>query len=129
MVSVAVKGKLFECRVSSGGNCCLGRRARQKPERLAEKLSKIRLAPGLSQNAMIKHPGLDDPVAQHVFTNYEAGIRELSSLALLKYSRAAGVHMEAPTDDAPDLPEKLPGQVNHTEISRRYPLLSRAKKR
>jgi transcriptional regulator with XRE-family HTH domain len=68
----------------------MGKKARQKPERLAEKLVKIRTALGLSQNSMIRHLGFAETVTQNVFTNYELGNREPTLLVLLQY--ACGRH-------------------------------------
>ena len=107
----------------------MGRRARQRPERLAEKLIMIRTALGLSQNEMIRHLGLDKSITQNIFTNYEAGIREPSLMTLLQYSRVAGVHMEALVDDTLDLPDKLPANVSHESIARLYASRPRTKKR
>jgi predicted RNase H-like HicB family nuclease/transcriptional regulator with XRE-family HTH domain len=107
----------------------MGKRARQKPERLAEKLVKIRTALGLSQNAMIRHLGFEENVTQNILTNYELGSREPTLLMLLAYARAAGVHMEALVDDNLDLPDKLPANVSHESIKRQYASRSRAKKR
>lgn len=98
----------------------MGTKARQKPERLAEKLVQIRTALGLSQNEMIKRLNAEDFMTQNIISNYELGKREPPLLILLQYSRLAGVHMEALIDDELDLPENLPGTVKQEEIKRRY---------
>jgi transcriptional regulator with XRE-family HTH domain len=84
------------------------RGARQKPERLAEKLLQIRLALGLSQNEMIRR--LDAELTQNRISEYELGKGEPSLIILLRYARVAGVHMEDIVDDEVDLPEKLPSR-------------------
>ena len=98
----------------------MGTKARQKPERLAEKLVQIRTALGLSQNEMIKRLNAEDVMTQNIISNYELGKREPPLLILLRYSRVAGVHMEALIDDELDLPGNLPGPVKQEEIKRQY---------
>lgn len=98
----------------------MGTKARQKPERLAEKLVQIRTALGLSQNEMIKRLNAEDFMTQNIISNYERGKREPPLLILLQYARLAGVHMEALIDDELDLPENLPGTVKQKEIKSRY---------
>ncbi len=107
----------------------MGTKARQKPERLAEKLVKIRLALGLSQSEMIRRLGVEEKIAQNKLSSYEVGTREPTLLILLEYSRLAGVHMEALVDDSLDLPDKLPGNVSHESIKRQYASRTRSKKR
>lgn len=104
----------------------MGKRARLKQERLAEKLLQIRNALGLSQTEMLKHLGFEDVIDYKRISEYELGRNEPSLLILLQYARVAGVHMEALVDDELDLPEKLPSSINHQQIKRQYTL--RAKK-
>jgi transcriptional regulator with XRE-family HTH domain len=106
----------------------MGRKARQKPKRLAEKLVQIRTALGHTQSEMIKRLGVEDSVTQNTFTYYESGSREPSLITLLAYSRIAGVHMEALVDDALDLPDKLPGTAEHEAIRRQYTSRRKAKR-
>ena len=80
---------------------------RLKPDRLAEKLTHIRNALGLSQTEMLRHLGLDESMKYARISEYEQGMREPSLLTLLAYSRVAGVHMEVLADDEMDLPAKL----------------------
>src|SRR5215213_10810944 len=98
----------------------MGTRARQKPERLAEKLVQVRTALGLSQNEMIRRLGAEEYVTQNIISNFELGKREPPLMILLQYARIAGVHMEALVDDELDLPGKLPGPTNHEEIRRNF---------
>lgn len=106
----------------------MGTKARRKPERLAEKLIMIRTALGLSQNEMIKRLGIEEEVAQNTLSSYELGNREPPLMVVLQYARVAGVHMEALVDDRLNLPEKLPGGVNHEVITRSYIPRTRGKK-
>ena len=85
----------------------MGTRPRQRPKRLGEKLSQIRLSFGLSQNEMIRRLGVE--VSQNTLSSYELGNREPSLLILLSYARMAGVQMEVLADDGLDLPARLRG--------------------
>lgn len=98
----------------------MGKRARWKPERLAEKLVHIRNALGLSQSEMYRRLGLEDLLDYKRISEYELGNSEPPLPVILRYARAAGVHMEALVDDELDLPDKLPGAARHTDIKRQY---------
>jgi transcriptional regulator with XRE-family HTH domain len=89
----------------------MGRKARQKPKRLAEKLARIREALGLSQNEMIRRLGAEETLTQNRISDYELGVHEPSLLTLLQYARAANVAMEVIVDDDLNLPQKLPAKV------------------
>jgi transcriptional regulator with XRE-family HTH domain len=86
----------------------MGRKARQKPERLAEKLVQIRTALGLSQSEMLKRLEVEDQIDYTTISKYELGRNEPSLLILLEYARAANVSTDVLIDDAQDLPAKLP---------------------
>lgn len=86
----------------------MGSAARTKPARLAEKLMRIRLALGLSQNEMIDRLGLGEKLFRENISKFELGKREPSLLILLKYARVANVLVEVLIDDALELPEELP---------------------
>ena len=101
--------------------------ARPKPERLAEKLRQIRMALGLSQTEMLGRLGVEDMIAYHRISEYEAGKREPLLMILLQYARVAGVYVEDLIDDELDLPGKLPGSAHHKGIKRHS--TSRTKKR
>jgi transcriptional regulator with XRE-family HTH domain len=88
----------------------MGTRARRKPERLAEKLRRIREAFGLSQTEMLKRLEADDLIAYNEISKYELGLREPTLLVLLKYARLAGVYVDALIDDKLDLPARLPAR-------------------
>ena len=98
----------------------MGMKARERPQRLAEKLVQIRTFLGISQNEMIRRLGVEDVVTQNIFTYYESGAREPSLLTLLRYARLAGVPTEVLIDDELDLPDKLPGPTDHEDIKRKF---------
>ena len=98
----------------------MGRRPRQRPERLSEKLRQIRLGLGLSQTEMLKRLGVEDQIEYNRISDYEVGTSEPTLMILLRYAYAAGVHMEALVDDELDLPDKLPGTIEHAAIKRQY---------
>jgi transcriptional regulator with XRE-family HTH domain len=97
----------------------MGTRPRHKPERLAEKLLKIRNALGLSQSELLKHLEADEDLAYHRISEYESGKREPPLWILLAYARAAGVHLEDIVDDELDLPSRLPGNVHYRGLPRK----------
>ena len=86
----------------------MGVRARQRPERLAEKLLQIRAALGLSQSEMLRRLELEDAISYKKISDYERGQREPSLLILLQYAHVAGVSTDVLIDDRLDLPDKLP---------------------
>jgi len=88
----------------------MGRKPRQKPKRLAEKLLQIREGLGLSQNEMIRRLGAEDTLTQNRISDYELDVHEPSLITLLQYARAANVAMETIVDDELDLPAKLPAK-------------------
>jgi transcriptional regulator with XRE-family HTH domain len=91
----------------------MGRAARLRSERLAEKLRQIRTALGLSQNELIRHLRLEDVIYQSNVSGYESGEREPPLPILLKYAQAAGVCMDVLVNDDLDLPAKLPSTPKH----------------
>jgi transcriptional regulator with XRE-family HTH domain len=94
--------------------------ARQKAQRLPEKLLQVRLALGVSQTEMLKRLDAEDMVAYNRISDYELGRREPPLPILLQYARVAGVPTEVLIDDELDLPEHLPGTTNHEEIKRKF---------
>lgn len=82
----------------------MARGARQKPERLAEKLIQIRTALGLSQNELIRM--LDVDLAQNRISEYETGKGEPPLPVLLRYARLIGMSTDVLIDDELDLPAK-----------------------
>lgn len=81
--------------------------ARQRVDRLPEKLLQIRLALGLSQAEMLKRLDVEDMVVYNRISDYELGKREPPLKILLRYARVAGVSMEVLADDDLDLPKKF----------------------
>jgi len=92
----------------------MGRAARLRSERLAEKLRQIRLALGLSQNELIRRLELDEVIYQSNVSGYESGEREPPLPILLRYAEAAGVCLDVLANDDLDLPAKLPGRPKHS---------------
>jgi transcriptional regulator with XRE-family HTH domain len=96
----------------------MGRAARERPKRLAEKLLQIRLALDLSQDGMVVRLGLDEKLFRSSVSGYELGTREPSLPILLKYARCVGVSTDVLIDDELDLPKKLLKGSNREIISR-----------
>lgn len=93
--------------------------ARERPERLAEKLLQIRTALGVSQGEMLGRIGLGESGYRHYISHFETGKREPSLLILLRYARVANVYVEALIDDELDLPDKLPSAKKSEGVRRR----------
>ena len=93
--------------------------ARQRPERLAEKLLQVRLTLGLSQAEMLKRLGVGEMIVYNRISDYELGNREPPLPVLLQYARVAGVYVEDLIDDELDLPAKLPGTVSYKGTRRK----------
>lgn len=96
----------------------MGRAARPKPARLAEKLLQIRVALGLSQNGMLTRLGLDEKLFRSAISGYELGTREPPLPVLLKYAEDAGVWVDVLINDDLDLPDRLPALPKHEGIRR-----------
>jgi len=88
--------------------------ARQRSERLAEKLLQIRLALGLSQTEVLKHLGGEGMIVYNRISDYELGKREPPLPILLRYGRIAGVCVDVLIDDDLDLPANLPAKPKHS---------------
>src|SRR5690349_17196508 len=97
----------------------MGRGSRQRPVRLAEKLLRIRVASGLSQDEIVKRLGLTEEFNRNYISGFERGTREPPLPVLLKYARLAGVYVDALIDDAVDLPDKLPASPKYKWSLRR----------
>lgn len=107
-------------RQTAVGKLLMGKSARLKPKRLAEKLVQIRNALGLSQSEMHRRLGLEELTDPKRISDYELGNSEPPLPVTLQYARAAGVHMEALVEDELDLPHELPGTTRHEAIKRQY---------
>lgn len=81
----------------------MGRSARTKPARLAEKLTRIRLALDLSQDQMVEWIDLDEVPGRQYVSGYELGTREPTLTVLLRISRLARVPLENMIDDELDV--------------------------
>jgi transcriptional regulator with XRE-family HTH domain len=82
----------------------MGRSARERPERLSEKLLQIRSGLGLSQNEMLVKLGLSDKLFRSAISGYELGTQEPSLIVLLKYARLVNISTDVLIDDSLDLP-------------------------
>ena len=91
----------------------MGKKARMKQERLAEKLLRIRQALELSQTDMLRRLGFEDQLDYKRISEYELGRNEPPLAVLLKYARVAGVCMDTLIDDELDLPARLPSKPKH----------------
>lgn len=105
----------------------MGQGSRRTPTRLAEKLTRIRFALELSQNALIKRLRLEDDLTQARISAYERSVREPPLLVLLSYARAAGVYVDVLIDDDLDLPLRLPAKPISLGTRRKNVSPSRAK--
>lgn len=96
----------------------MGKGKRERPIRLGNKLAEIRRKLALSQNAMLRHLGLNDKLTREELSAYERGVREPTLLTLLKYAQIAGIYVDVLIDDDVELPEKLPCVPKREGISR-----------
>lgn len=91
----------------------MGKYARQRQERVGEKLKQIRDAFGWSQGEMLQALGLAADYERSIISNYENDHREPPLFVLLEYSRIAGICLDELVDDAVDLPKNLPAVHDH----------------
>ena len=105
----------------------MGQASRATSARLAEKLTQIRLALGLSQNELIRRMNLEDELMQARISAFERGVREPKLLVLLSYARVAGVYVDALIDDELDLPSTLPARTKSEGIRRESGSRSKAR--
>ncbi len=97
----------------------MGSAPREKPERLAEKLLRIRLSLGLSQDGMLARLGLEEKIFGSRISAFETGAREPSLLVLLKYARCVGISTDVLIDDELNLPARLLRNAPAREAVRR----------
>lgn len=81
----------------------MGRRARLKPARLAEKLLQIRSSLGLSQSQLLRRLGFDEVLDYRRISEFELGSTEPPLPVLLAYARLVNVQLEQLVDDGLDL--------------------------
>jgi len=96
----------------------MGRAARRKPERLAEKLFVIRHALALSQSEMLARLDCRDELTANHISKFELDKHEPSLPILLRYAQVAGVWVDVLINDDLDLPAKLPCLAKHEGIKR-----------
>ena len=106
----------------------MGKRARMKQERLAEKLLQIRLALELSQSEMLRRLGFEDALDYKRISEYELGKNEPPLAVLLSYARAVNVSTDVLIDDQLDLPAKLPARMKSDGVMARKGVGSRKRK-
>ena len=107
----------------------MGRAARPKPLRLGEKLLRIRLSLGLSQDRMVERLSASDTLTSASISAYELGQREPPLAVLLEYARLANVYLDALADDDLELPEHLPAGAKSAGIRRERSKNSSSKKK
>ena len=91
----------------------MGKRARMRQGRLAEKLLQIRQSLELSQSDMLRRLGFEDALDYKRISEYELDKNEPPLAVLLSYARVAGVCMDVLVDDELDLPDRLPAKPKH----------------
>jgi transcriptional regulator with XRE-family HTH domain len=78
----------------------MGRASRHKPEKLAEKLQRIREQSGLSMSELVARIGSDEiPLYKADISKYETGKREPPLVILLRYALLGRVSVESLIDD------------------------------
>lgn len=97
----------------------MGRAARIKPERLAEKLLQVRLTIGISQSEMLSRLAVEALIDYTKISAYERGERVPPLPILLEYARIANVWMDVLVDDELDLPARLPSPVKSEGVRRK----------
>ena len=87
----------------------MGRAARPKPDRLAEKLRVVREKLGFSQGELVLRLKLEESsISRSSIAGYELGMKEPPLPILLKYARLANVIVDVLIDDELNLPDQLP---------------------
>jgi len=95
----------------------MGKGKRATPRFLAKKLREIRSRLELSQNAMLRHLGLDAEFSRSELSAYERGVREPPLQVLLSYSKVMRIWLNVLIDDQLDLPRTLGHKQMHGGIS------------
>lgn len=89
----------------------MGRASRAKPKRLAEKLTAIRIALGMTHEELIKKLDCPDiPLYRASISQYESGKIEPPLPVLLSYARLINVYVEMIIDDEIELPDHMPAK-------------------
>jgi transcriptional regulator with XRE-family HTH domain len=98
------------------------RAAPTRSRRLAQKLKRIRVRLGLSQNQILERLGFSEHLFRSNISQYERGARVPSAPVLLEYARLAKVSLEILVDDDLDLPERFQTiTVSRTKSARKHP--------
>lgn len=87
--------------------------AREKPEKLPQKLKQIRLALSMSQGKMLEVLGLNEKAFRSAISGYELGTKEPNLITILKYSRLVNISTDYLLDDELELPKKLTNKPKH----------------
>jgi len=87
-------------------------RPRPKQKRLGEKLLQIRKKLGISQDRMPERLGQPKVRPGHI-SEFERNKREPSLSILLAYARLSRIDLQYIVNDAVDLPDQIPGEVDH----------------
>jgi transcriptional regulator with XRE-family HTH domain len=96
----------------------MGKSARPKPARLAEKLLAIRRKLGLSQNGMIRRLGLEDVLDQQYISKYERAALEPPLFVLCAYADVSNITLDCLARDTLDLPAEIPSPMKSSGIPR-----------
>jgi transcriptional regulator with XRE-family HTH domain len=96
----------------------MGKQARPKPARLAEKLLTIRQRLGLSQNGMIRKLGLEDVLDQQYISKYERAALEPPLFVLCAYADVSNVTLDCLARDTLDLPKEIPSPTKSSGVAR-----------
>jgi transcriptional regulator with XRE-family HTH domain len=80
---------------------------KHSPQKLGEKLRKIREAFADTQEEFLARLGNPESILQTSISLYERGKREPQLLILLKYAKLAKVSLEILVDDSLELPNKI----------------------
>jgi transcriptional regulator with XRE-family HTH domain len=94
----------------------MGKQARPKPARLAEKLLTIRRKLGLSQNGMIRRLGLEEVIDQQYISKYERSALEPPLFVLCAYADVSNVTLDCLARDSLSLPAEIPSRVKSPGI-------------
>jgi transcriptional regulator with XRE-family HTH domain len=92
----------------------MGKRARMRQKRLAEKLLQIRNALGLSQTDMLRRLGFEKVLDYKRISEFELGKNEAPLAVILAYARLVHISTDVLIDDELDLPAKLPAKPKHS---------------
>ena len=92
----------------------MGKKARHKPKRLAEKLVQIRTALDLSQGELFRRLDIEAYSEVKRISDYETGKSEPPLVVLLQYARLVGISTDVLIDDELDLPKRLPAKGHRT---------------